>query len=130
MKTWAGSPYFTEKELTCKCGCGGLPKDEFVKLLVTMRSEANFPFIVTSGYRCPEHNKNVSNSGIEGPHTLGLACDLKVYGNRAVSVIKLGLKHGVTGIGIAQKGPVESRFVHIDSVPFSEEYVRPNIWSY
>lgn len=123
-------PYFTEKEMSCNCGCGGLPQDSFMQILVTMREEAGFPFIISSGYRCPVYNSQVSDSGFTGPHTLGLAADVRLYGERALKFIAIALKHGMTGIGVGQKGEFRSRYIHTDCVKPGGSYPRPTIWSY
>lgn len=123
---WEGSPFFTQKELECKCGCKGLPKLDFIEKLVTIRSECNFSFIVTSGFRCPEHNLKVSTTGDNGPHTQGRAVDIAVYGSRALTLIKIALKHGFTGIGVKQNGFHSGRFIHLDDLTEN----RPYIWSY
>jgi uncharacterized protein YcbK (DUF882 family) len=79
--------------------------------------------IVTSGYRCPEHNQNVSSTGPDGPHTTGKAVDIGVSGTDAYDLALLAMQMGVKGIGINQKGT--GRFIHFD-------FARPQftIWSY
>lgn len=125
---WKGGyPFFNEEELECKCACGMLPQHELMVHLVDMREEAGFPFIISSGARCAEHNKKVSNTGPNGPHVQGLAVDIKVYGARALRVIELALKYGATGVGVSQKGPYSSRYIHVDWVPGRTE---KTIWSY
>lgn len=124
-------PYFSKKEMECRCGCGGLPSDRLMQILITIREEAGFPFVVNSGFRCPQHNSEVSETGRDGPHTLGLAVDLKVCGSAAVKILKLALKHGMTGVGVMQRGEKTKRFLHLDCIaPGEEEFSRPCIWSY
>ncbi len=75
--------YFTPKEVL------GL-KNDFVRVLDTARAIAKVPFIITSGYRTPEHNKavgGVSNSS----HVKGLAVDLAVKDNMTRTRILRGL---------------------------------------
>lgn len=97
--------------------------------LELMRTEAAFPFVVTSGFRCPEYNAKVSSTGLDGPHTTGLAVDLAVRGSHAFLLTKLAIKHGMTGIGVSQKG--DGRFLHFDSIqPGDKKHLRPWIWSY
>jgi uncharacterized protein YcbK (DUF882 family) len=60
-----------------------------------------------------------------GVHTRGIACDIAVSGREAYDVLALALKHGFTGIGVAQKG--SGRFLHLDTFTGGP---RPNIWSY
>ena len=94
--------------------------------IVDLRRICNFPFIVTSAIRCPEHNKRVSSTGDDGPHTTGHAIDLRLYGERAWRLVGIAKKHGMTGVGVAQKGPRESRFIHLDDLTEG----RPWMWSY
>ena len=64
--TWQGNyEGFTEAEMGCKCGCGGLPRHSFMVRLVKLRKAVRFiykvPFPVTSGFRCKKHNaRNLS----------------------------------------------------------------------
>ena len=123
-------PYFTKKEMECSCGCGGLPRPEFMEMLVKIREKASFPFIISSGFRCGPYNAKVSDTGINGPHTLGLACDILVFGDRAYRLIYLAIQYGITGIGIQQKGNKMTRFIHLDSIEPGGMHPRPWIWSY
>ena len=45
----------------------------------------------------------------------------------AFKVIEVALKHGVKRIGVAQKGDVGSRFIHLD---MDETRASPRVWSY
>ena len=127
---WSGWPFFTKKEMRCRCGCEGLPQDSFMKKLVTARQDAAFPFVITSGFRCAEYNRQVSTSGDNSPHVLGLAADVQIYGERAFNIVDLGILHGMTGIGVSQKGELAKRFIHLDSVKTEDGIERPRIWSY
>ena len=121
-------PYFTKAELKCKCGrCGGKMDDVFMRKLSAMRKEAGFGFVLSSAYRCPSHNAKVSSTGRTGPHTTGRAVDIRCFGARAHRVIELAFKHGMTGIGVSQKGRHDKRFIHVDDL---DEIMRPTIWSY
>lgn len=101
----------------------------FMDTLEKMREEAGFPFIVTSAYRCPEYNAKVSPTGRTGPHTVGKAIDLHTYGAQTHTLIGLAITHGMTGIGIKQKGPQKERFIHLDRCQ-EPEFPRPRVWSY
>lgn len=131
MDDWPFS-YFTKEEMACRCGCGGLPTHEFMLMLETIREEAGFEFHVTSGFRCSAHNQEVSTEKLsDGPHVRGEAVDLSVWGSKALRVIRLAIKHGMTGLGVMQKGPTEKRFLHIDCVsPGDSTIPRPAVWSY
>lgn len=116
--------YFTNEELYCRC-CGQMGMhNDFMSKIVILRRELGFAFPVTSGYRCPIHNSNVSSTGETGPHTTGRAIDIGVsYGN-AVKLLKAAVHSDMfTGIGINQKG--SGRFIHLDDIPEREA-----IWTY
>lgn len=122
-------PHFTEDEMRCRCGCGGLPKDEFMKLLSVIRKEADFRFVVSSGFRCSAYNAVVAASGAHGPHTTGLAADILISGTSAYELVRLALIHGMTGVGVKQKGSL--RFIHLDCIGPGDCLIhRPAIWSY
>lgn len=101
-----------------------------MKILVKMRKEAGFPFRINSGYRCPDYNEQVSSSGREGPHTLGLAADIAASGKQALEIVRVGIKYGIQGFGISQRGGFQNRFIHVDSVKPGGAYPRKTIWSY
>jgi len=85
------------------------------------------PMLLSSAYRCPDHNKNVSSTGENGPHTTGKAVDILCYGNDALELINLVTDVGINGLGISQKGAFSSRFIHIDGI---ETGNRPWAWTY
>ena len=122
------TPHFHMNELQCRCGCGGLPKQDFMDKVEKLRDRLGFPLPVSSGYRCPEHNNRVSGTGRTGPHTTGRAIDLNVSHGRALELLRMALSMGFTGIGIKQHGA--GRFIHLDDLPNNEGQPRPHIWSY
>ena len=124
--TWK---YFTKDELACQ-GTGECEmNEEFMEKLITLREEYNNPIIITSGYRHLAHNQSIGGAK-NSPHLFGRAVDIKIGGQNAVKILELALKHGMTGIGIKQRGKYEARFIHIDDMPQSEDHPRPWIWSY
>jgi uncharacterized protein YcbK (DUF882 family) len=85
---------------------------------------------VSSGYRCPDHNNEVSSTGLNGPHTTGKAADILVKGMNAYLLLQAAMKSGrLYGIGISQRGKHESRFLHLDMVESGQAF-RPTVWSY
>lgn len=123
MKTWR---HFKLAEFDCRCGCQvNKIQEDFVDLLEELRSRVGFPLVVTSGYRCPEHNEKVSTTGKAGPHTTGRAADIAVERGRALTVLRHAVWMNFTGIGLNQKG--SSRFIHLDDLVND---ARPNIWTY
>lgn len=76
------SPHFRSSEFQCKCGKAHdtLISDELVSKLEELYAKLNCSkIIVTSGYRCVTHDKNVGGSGT-GQHTKGTAADICCYG--------------------------------------------------
>jgi uncharacterized protein YcbK (DUF882 family) len=102
-------------------------REDFITKLDAMRNVLGFPLIVTSGYRCPEHNSRVSNTGMYGPHTSGRAVDFLVAGEKALRLLQVASNRSFTGIGINQKGDHTKRFIHLDDLGQGQ---RPWIWTY
>lgn len=149
MLNWKLYPNFTEDELRCKCGCGRADMDPaFMEWLQELRNILGKPMVITSGFRCPDHNEVVSKSGTgrTGPHTTGCAIDIAVAYEPAYELMALAIR-GVetdvndcmylkpaTGVGARQHGNPKRRFVHLDCIDLAQhprfEYVRPMFWSY
>lgn len=123
--------YFSENELKCK-GTGRCLMDKsFMDQLIELRETFNKPMIITSGYRSKEYNDKIGGAK-NSAHLYGRAVDIQVSGKDALELIKLSLKLNFTGIGVSQKGPINSRFIHIDNIGENDisGIVRPTIWSY
>lgn len=71
--------HFSPTEFACKCGCGaGMEKMDpvFLGMLDEARELAGIPFVLTSAYRCPKHNRAVG--GVEdSAHVRGHAVDIR-----------------------------------------------------
>ena len=128
MTDWGRVKHFRAEEFACKCCGGNSIQPGLVYRLDELRMAYGKPILITSGYRCPEHNQRVSTTGATGPHTTGLAVDIGVSGREAVTVLRLALDLGFTGIGLQQKGV--GRFIHLDMIPDSHAHKRPWCWSY
>ena len=116
---------FNPEEFVCK-HCNELYMDEaFLDRYQAIRKACGFPFIVSSAFRCPDHNDEVSSTGRDGPHTTGKAADTKIQGEQAFILISKAQTFGFTGLGINQKGG--GRFIHLDDLI---KPPRPWIWSY
>lgn len=118
---------FTLEEFACKhCGKNEISPD-LIDKLQELREECEFPFIVTSGYRCSEHPAEI-NKDKPGMHAKGLAVDILVSGSQAYEVVSSAPSFGFTGIGVNQKG--KDRFIHLDINGDKNGKIRPYIWSY
>lgn len=76
------SPHFNAREFRCQCGQPHetLIASELIDKLETLYTALNCSkIIVTSGYRCPEHDKAVGGTS-SGQHTKGTAADVCCYG--------------------------------------------------
>lgn len=76
------SPHFNAREFRCQCGQPHetLIASELVDKLEALYTALNCSkIIVTSGYRCPEHDKAVGGTS-SGQHTKGTAADVCCYG--------------------------------------------------
>lgn len=76
------SPHFNVREFRCQCGQSHetLIASELVDKLEDLYTTLNCSkIIVTSGYRCPEHDKAVGGTS-SGQHTKGTAADVCCYG--------------------------------------------------
>lgn len=121
--------HFSYNELKCKCGCNRMAIPQpFLDKLEELRTAFNKPLTISSGYRCPKHNALVSSTGSTGPHTEG-AVDIPVSGADAHKLLHLAMMIGFSGIGLKQKGPLGSRFIHLDDLP-PNTHLRPRVWTY
>lgn len=120
--------HFAMSEFQCSCCGENKMTSDFINKLTGLRIVADFPFIISSGYRCPKHNNQVSSTGHDGPHTTGRAADIRVYGKQALYLVERAQAFGFTGIGVAQKG--KARFIHLDDLESMYNRPRPHIWSY
>ena len=77
------SPHFNVREFRCSCGKvhETLIASELINKLEALYTALNCSkIIVTSGYRCPEHDKAVGGTS-SGQHTKGTAADVCCYGH-------------------------------------------------
>lgn len=107
------SKHFDSSEFECK-HCGGLPpggvSKDFINMLELLRFKlGERPIVVTSGYRCPEHNGAVGGA----PNSLHMsdpliAADIRVEGRSSDEVAEAAKRLGFTGVG------VYDHHVHVD----------------
>lgn len=119
---------FTPQEMACKKSGVVMIRPHFMDQLQELRSYLAFPLPVTSGYRSPEHNAQVSSTGdIKGPHVSCQAVDIAIRGAEAYRLIGAAIEHGFEGVGARQHGNMLERFVHLDRWM---ERVKPRFWTY
>jgi uncharacterized protein YcbK (DUF882 family) len=112
---WSDYPNFSRDEMQCKHTglCDMSP--EFMARLQALRTEAGFPFRITSGYRHVTHPVETKKDR-PGFHTMGLACDIGTDSWTAHRLVELAYKHGFGGIGVSQRSGIP-RFIHLDMRP-------------
>ena len=102
--------YFTLDEFACRCGCGtNKIKPTFVHRLDILREMCGFPFVVVSGYRCPDHPIEAKKPGGPGQHSKGHAADIRVNNGKERYMIQ----KGAYGMNFGGIGP-HQKYVHID----------------
>jgi len=109
--------YFSTGEFSCKCThkeCVEQRVDkELISKLTALRELANEPLIITSGFRCPAHQKDVEASGQStivaknSQHELGKAADIKTTRMPIKDFVQLA-ERTFHAIGIA------SNWCHLD----------------
>lgn len=105
------SPNFTREEFACKCGCGFADVDmRLVHALQVLRDRLGHPIRITSGCRCPAHNKKCGGT-IGSMHLSGIAADITVPGMGIVDVYVMALDILMfRGFGL----DVERQMLHLD----------------
>ncbi|KQC10526.1 MAG: peptidase M15, partial [Candidatus Cloacimonas sp. SDB] len=79
---WDRIKFFSKKEFNCSCCETSNISANLVLKLDLARELAETPFIITSGYRCPKHNREVGGVK-DSAHVKGLAVDIAVPDNVA-----------------------------------------------
>ena len=122
---------FSSNEMMCHCGCKDADMDpDFMKILQEIREDMNRPLKISSAVRCVKHNMKVSSTGKTGPHVYRKAADIIISGADALRLIDVARKHGISGVGISQRGEHAKRFVHIDTLSADDGHPRPTVWTY
>ena len=117
---------FNAKEFRCKCGKEhefGI-SNELVNKLEKLYTALNCSkIIVTSGYRCPTHDKNVGGSGT-GQHTLGNAADICCYGQDGQPISSKIVCQKAQDIGFTGIANITAAYIytHVDVRPNGKWY--------
>lgn len=122
---WKLIKHFQPWEFQCKCGKCKRDIKEIMdfRVVITadnLRQMINKPIIVTSGFRCPQHNRFMNPPGAAHSfHMSGMALDLYPVGYDIFQFYKLAsnFKH-INGIGRYKN------FVHIDC-----RYGNKSVWA-
>lgn len=120
------SAHFNAKEFRCKCGKvhAFSISNELVNKLEKLYTALNCSkIIVTSGYRCPTHDKNVGGSGT-GQHTLGNAADICCYGQDGQPISSKIVCQKAQDIGFTGIANITAAYIytHVDVRPNGKWY--------
>lgn len=96
------SKYFKDQEIE------GLDA-KLVAMLDDAREAAGVPFVITSGYRDPEHNKAVGGVK-DSAHAKGLAVDIRAPNDQIGKIIAMGLG----AAGFSRRFISYSGHIHVD----------------
>ena len=116
------------QDILCPC-CGqgaNQIQPQLLDRLKTLESEIG-PVKISSGYRCPAHNKSVGGEP-DSAHVTGYAIDIScgADGKYARRVLSHALPI-FNRIGISAKTGSTAKFIHMDCAP---NLPQPCIWSY
>ena len=109
---WEDIRYFTRAEFRCPCGaCGGFPAEpaeSLARLADRVREYFGAPATVSSGVRCPDHNRQVG--GVYNSfHLTGKAMDFRIQGRSAAQVLEF-----VRELPVHYAYAIDESFVHMD----------------
>lgn len=120
---WAN---FSAYEMACKRNGIVVISPAFMDEVQLLRERTQVVMPVSSGYRSPDHNANVSHTrSTTGPHPDAQAVDIRVGYNDAYLIMQEAFKQGFRGIGVKQHG--DSRYLHLDMWWYRETGV---VWTY
>lgn len=127
------SEHFSCKEMACRCGKCNYSTDEAVEkflnrnlilLLEAMRSFINRPIKITSGIRCPEHNKAVGGED-NSTHLRGEAADIHIEGSfDRYELVMVAMTKGCRRIGVYKTQSIIHVDVSTHGVPQDVMWVR------
>ena len=87
--------------------------EQLVKYVQMIRDHFGKPVTVTSGYRCPAHNRAVGGA-TASYHARGQAADIVVQGVAPAEVAKYAESIGIKGVGLYETDK-DGHFTHIDT---------------
>jgi uncharacterized protein YcbK (DUF882 family) len=117
--------YFSEKELSCRCGCGWNNFSETLLLIInTYRHNLKRPIVINSACRCYDHNANIGSKE-NSSHPKGLAVDISIKNSserdEILREIYRYVAPSIHRIGISKD------YIHIDIDPNKPQNV---VWLY
>lgn len=91
------SPHFKLREFQCRC-CGAVKlSPELLAMLELVRAAWGGPLVITSGYRCPSHNKAIGGAA-RSLHMSGVAADISASGRDQARLREIAEYAGFTEV--------------------------------
>ena len=116
--------YFSLSEFNCQETNQNEMCPEFLERLDALREACGFPFVITSGYRSPNHTIERRKEKA-GTHAQGIAADIRaISGTEKYEIVKQALLLGFGGIGVARS------FIHVDDRSVTNSNSVPVMWTY
>lgn len=123
---------FKQEEFECPCGCGyDIMNLDFIRKLYEARVDADIPFIVLSGARCPQHNKSVGGKRDSThvpdymPDNEAHGADIRfINGREYYKIVTALLRAGFTRIGHNDGG------IHVDDGETVRVKTANVMWNY
>lgn len=113
---------FTPQEMACRKTGEIKISTRFMDRLQSLRDMCG-PLTISSGYRSQLHDDAIGGSGA---HVTGLAVDILCHGSQAHLILTSALQF-FPRVGVAQKGDVSGRFLHLDLIADGS---RPSPWTW
>jgi len=111
--------YFKIEDFDCQQTGNNMMSTAFIHKLDELRGVCGFPFVVTSGYRCPIGHSIEKAKANPGTHSEGIAADIAVQGGaQRRAIVHHALAMGMS-VGVAKT------FVHVDI-----RETTPVLWCY
>ena len=110
------STNFKSTEFDCHgSGCCSTTQvdEKLVEYLQNIRNHFGKPVNISSGYRCPTHNKNIGGA-TGSKHSKGQAADIYINGVAPAEIAKYAESIGILGIGLYETS-ADGYFVHVDT---------------
>lgn len=121
------SKNFSSKELQCKCRSELCKEQRISKQLVEklqqLRDELKVSLLISSGYRCVEHNKAIGGAG-KSNHCQGLAIDIADGPGQPINA--LVTEELLIKLDLYKEDPSRTRtWVHIQTPKTSQRIFKP-----
>lgn len=129
MIDWSRYPNFSYKELQCSHTGKCYMHEDMLEMLQGIRDEYGKPIFISSGYRDITHPLETTKDR-PGEHTFGMAVDITCNGRDTLRLIEIALSHGITRLGVHQKGRASGRFIHIGIGDKLTNEFPSAIWTY